>query len=376
MRLLPLMICAMFFSACGSASDLDSPINGQAGPAQHHSDITLPDAPLHLRWEHSLDGYAGRNEILLVQDYALLSSITGIIDVVDIPSGEQKGRINAQGYVHAAPVAVSNRLYLIALAEQSTLQCHSLDDASLLWSADIEASDASVCVSGDNLFLVSRGGTVMCFGLHDSIPKWTRRLSGAFSAGLVAEDSLLFVCGANGDLSALSAVSGAVRWTQASGEAILVAPAADDGVVCAVTRNGTLIAAEAQSGTVRFIRKFNEPVHVSPLMTKHGIVVALSGGDIVWVDALDGRELRRVRTGRLPGATPVPASGGLLLLARDGRVHALGDGSDETVLLAAMKLRSSVRPLLTVHGVLVVDEEGNASLFGRQMEKGAGNAVD
>jgi outer membrane protein assembly factor BamB len=376
MRLLAIMACVSLLSACGSASYLDAPIKGHPDDARLQESVPLPDGPLQPLWEHSLDGYAGRSEILRAGDYALLPSIAGIIDIVNVRSGRQTGRINVKGYLHAAPVVVSDRLYAVSLAEQSTLQCHSLDDASLLWSAGIEASDAPVCVSGDKLFVVGRHGNVQCFGLNDSIPRWTRHLPGDFSAGLVAEDSLLFACGANGDLTALSIVSGAVRWTQASGEAILVAPAVRDGLVCVVTREGKVVATEAHSGVPRFVRSFGEQVHVSPLITPQGIIVALSGGDIVWLDADDGRELRRVSTGRLPGASPLPAADGVLLLAREGRLLTVRDGADQVLTLASLKLRSNVRPLLTEHGVILLDEEGNATLFGKHKEKGSVNADD
>jgi outer membrane protein assembly factor BamB len=374
---MPLLIALVsLLSACGSSSYLDAPINVHSNDEQTGQSIALPEGPLQPLWEHSLDGYAGRSAIFRAGDFALLPSIIGIIDVVDLRSGTQTGRINVKGYLHGDPVVVSDRLYAVSLAQEATLQCHSLDDVSLLWSAGIEASDAPVCVSGDNIIIVGRNGNVTCFGLADSIPRWTRRLAGNFSAGAVAEDSLLFVCGANGDLTALSIGSGALRWTQATGEAILVAPAAADGLVCAVTREGKLVATDARSGVPRFVREFGEQVHISPLITRQGIIVALSGGDIVWLNPIDGSELRRVRTGMLPGARPIPVNGGLLLTAREGKLLALPDGADQAVALASLKLRSDVRPLLTTHGLLAVDEEGNATMFGRHTEKGAGNAED
>ncbi len=375
MRPAVLIALAVVASACSSASYLDAPLAATAPSSQVvPSGRSLTAQPLLPVWEHAIDGYAGSMEMLRMGDHALLPGVSGIIDIVELRSGRQTGRINVQGFLHATPAVVGDRFYAVSLAAEITLQCHSLIDASLRWSARIEPTEGAVCAAGERVLIVSNTGKVMCFNVADSIPLWTRRLQGTFSTGPVAADSVIVVAGENGQLSGLSLRDGSVRWQHQSGAAFVAAPASDGRMVCAVNRKGRLIMVDAHSGEVRFTRDLGEPVHIAPVFSGESILIASSGGDLLWLSRGDGHEQRRVRIGKLPGAPPQTAFGGIVVMARDGTLLFVGPETEEAVELTSLKLRSATPPLLTEFGVLLVDEEGNATMFAPQTEGGDGNA--
>jgi outer membrane protein assembly factor BamB len=371
-----LIALALLLTACGSGSYLNAPLTPSTTDQQKREHaIAIPSPPLRVLWEASIDGYTGKAEILRVGEHALLSGIGGIIDILELRSGRQTGRINIQGFLHGSPAIVGGRLYAASLAAEATMQCHSLDNASLLWSAKVEPTDGSVCAAGERVLIVSNAGKVMCFGLGDSIPLWTRRLQGTFRAGPVVADSIVVLAGENGDVTGLSLLDGSVRWRQGSAAAFLVPPATDGGIVCAVNRKGTLIVVDAHSGALLFKQELREPVHAAPVLHGGSILVAMSGGDVLWLSREDGSEQRRVRSDRLPGASPQFVDGDVLLLARDGTLLLIVKNADAAVELAALGRRSAVPPLRTEFGILLVDEEGNAAMYGESLKGGAADAT-
>ncbi len=382
MRHARIIALALLISGCGG-SYLDTRLT----PGEH--DLTQDggnagrSAPVGIRvsalvhaWDASLQGPAGSAAILRLGDNALIPLVGGIVDILDLRTGEGVGRINVEMFSHGSPAVSGGRLFLPTVGPESLLQAIHLEDCTVRWTAKTEPVEGAVCLHEDAVFIAGSKGNVMCFGVNDSVPRWTRRLPGNFRAGPVATDSVLVLAGENGDVTGLSVRDGHVLWRHATGAAFLAGPAIEGRRVAAVNRNGHFITADVHTGVPGATVDLGEPVYVAPAISGGTVIVALSGGDVLWLSAIDGKDARRVATDRLPGSQPIVADNGVVLLARDGTLMFIPDDASSPVELAKLEYRSAVRPLVTEHGVLLVDEEGNARMYRWKKDGGLSNAGD
>gem|GEM_PF-1423329 len=376
------LILVLFFAACSGGSWLHRPIEaGSADWLQEGGNAGRNPPPARAgklasspKWTFSQYSAASRTQPLLMGRTLLLSGVRGGVDIVDLDTGKRTGFINNEWFVLGTPAIIGDKLYVATFGGEASMLCHSLHDASLLWSRRIDVVESAVLAHDNALFVVSVRGNVYRFNANDSTVIWSRQLDGDYSVGPVAADTIVVFAGENGDLTALSSNDGTVLWRVPTSNAFLASPMIEDGMLVAVNSHGAVLAVQIHTGEVHWRAELHEPVYVAPVISDDDVVLALSGGDVLLLHMNTGEEKLRIHSGRLPGAPPRIVSTGILLMARDGTLQHADPGNGVVTQLLRLRRRSSSLPLFTPNGVLLVDEEGEAQLFELQHEQAGGGS--
>lgn len=374
---LQLPIALTFLSllaACGSSLYLDRALEPrQYDRLQHGGDagrtnvissgegkLTGTGDGMQVMWEFSLHGAADRAVPLLVDGTVLFSSTTGRIEVVDLHSGRRIGRFPTQRFIESTPAVIGRSLFVATSGREPLLLCYDLEQRRLRYQHLIPPVHAALCAVGDRVVYVAGNGEVACHGFHESAPLWTVSLDDRVTAAPAASDSVVVVAGQNGDLNALAISDGRALWRISTGAAFLAGPSVQGDAVLAVNVEGGMTMAELGDGQVRWRRTFAAPVYQEAAWRADTVAIALANGDVVLLHATDGRELGRFCTGELPGAAPQFHGGHILLLHRKGDLLRIGLRSGEITRIAQLPARSRTAPLVTPHGLVLVDENGEA----------------
>jgi len=376
MRIAILML-GLLFAACSQSSFMDvAPAAGawdwtqEGGNAQRNGARPQVLRTLVPAWDRSLSGYTGAGTPLLLGDLAFVPVLGGIVDILSLNSGEQVGRINTRWYIDGSPALAGERLLVAGNGSEATLQCYDVRSAALLWERRIDPVESAVCVDSASVYITTVTGRVQRYSIPDSSLVWTREFRTAFSAGPAAGRDVLLVTDMHGDMRGLALRDGAELWRHASGVAYVAGPMVVGDAAVAVNRAGALCIVDLQSGAVRASVSLGAECHVAPALWNGNVVVALADGRVLLLDARDGTTRHTWRTRGLPGATPVPAFDGLLLMQRDGTLGVLRRERDDFEPLVRVPKRSAMVPLLSERGVLLVDEEGTAWMFHHEGEGG------
>ncbi len=371
------VILGLLFAACSQSSYMDvAPAAGardwtqEGGNAQRNGARPQVLRTLAPAWDRSLSGYTGVGTPLLLGDLAFVPVLGGIVDILSLNSGEQVGRINTPWYIDGTPALAGERLLVAGNGSEATLQCFDVHRATLLWERRIDPVESAVCVDSGSVFIATVTGRVQRYSIADSSLVWTKEFRTAFSAGPAAAQDVLLVADMHGDMRGLALRDGAELWRHAGGVAYVAGPMVVGDAAVAVNRAGGLSIVDLRSGTVRASVSLGAECYVAPALWKDDVVVALADGRVLLLDVRDGTTRHTWRTRALPGATPVPAFDGLLLMQRDGTLGVLRRDRDDLEPLVRIPKRSAMAPLLTERGVLLVDEEGTAWMFHHRGEGG------
>jgi eukaryotic-like serine/threonine-protein kinase len=314
-------------------------------------------APL---WEFSLDGPAGRAAPLYVDGAVIFSSTTGLVEAVDMSSGDRIGTFPCKWFIHATPAVAGGSLFVATSGAEPLLLCFDLQGRGVLYETRIPSAHASLCAIDGGVVLTARNGGIARYLTGDSAAVWRHALEDFVTAPPAAADSTVVVAGQNGDINALDLRDGSPLWRLSTGSAFLAGPSIRNGAVAAVNSAGLLCMVDLRSGTSRWSLELGEAVHYGIAWRGDTLAVAMSGGDVLLLRDSDGHELARIRMGELPGAAPLFAGGTLLQLQRRGVLLAIDFASGGTREIARLPGGSETPPLLTPEGIVLVDEQGEA----------------
>lgn len=150
---------------------------------------------------------------------------------------------------------------------------------------------------------------------------WLVALPSPPAAGGAMDGERVYVPQADGQFVALDRQTGERVWSRALD--VTQAPAAAGATVFAGGRT-MLVALAAASGEPRWELALPRPLAASPVFDTGWLIVCLEGGDVLGLDARDGREVWRQSLGSAVRGVPVPGQGQSLYVATaDGRLLAL-----------------------------------------------------
>src|SRR5690606_36739689 len=179
-------------------------------------------------------------------------------------------------------------------------------------------------VDGGQIFAADAEGLVVAMDRLTGKVLWKSELDSAVSGGVSAGYGLVLLGTLKGDVIALDSSTGEEKWRAKVPSEVLAAPVSNGDVVVVQTQDDRVVAFDAYSGNQRWI--FNNTPAVltlrgtgAPLVTNRFVVVGLSSGGVLDLDAQRGLPLWEqqvaVPQGRSELDRIVDIDGGLLMSA-------------------------------------------------------------
>lgn len=142
----------------------------------------------------------------------------------------------------------------------------------------------------DRIFAGLGDGNFYCLDRHDGRIKWRwtagdpaalARLEGCALAAPLIYDGLAYLCGPDGDITAVDAYSGRQIWRVATGSVITSSPVGCEGIVYLGAWDGHVYAFEAKTGAIAWKQAVGAPVRL-PVAVGDDHVYAVGEDGEVW----------------------------------------------------------------------------------------------
>jgi outer membrane protein assembly factor BamB len=348
-----LIVCGLMLLWQTSAAAQAAMAEGNAQRSRVLPTQSVDTAPQRSLWTTA--------KLFQIRDSEFFTSQNGPFTLrADIPTG----------HYFTTPIFSEGTLFLSAYVQ--TAYFYAIDAASgkqlvLLQFQDNEIS--SPAALGKLVFFGTQRGRVYAYDLSKRTPVWFYEQKGssfAYTEPAVA-DGVVYFCGSESGLFALSAATGALLWTYKSDKP-LYRPAVAGDTVVVLNQTGPMIAIDKKTGTQKWEtkvgREFIGPsilgdlifvAHVdgevrayalqdgalkwksrkdggarTPLAVFEGLVIyGEQYGNIVALDAATGVEKWRFKT-KKPCGDPVVAGATLYATCKDRRLYALNAQTGES----------------------------------------------
>jgi outer membrane protein assembly factor BamB len=256
-------------------------------------------------------------------------------------------------------------------------------DVRVLWSEGVgKAGDYTFvpAVVASSVYVAARDGTLA--RLDGGQPVWRVKAEQALSGGVGADERMLVVGTAKGDLLAFSTADGSLLWKARASSEIVAPPVVSSGLVIVRTVDHRLAAYDAQSGQRKWLYQRPTPplslrVTASPVLVDKYVFAGFPGGKLIAVSAENGSPLWEgtvalpkgaTELDRVADVTSVPVIDGRMICAAafQGRISCfdLGNGN----LIWSRDISSAAGLSIDSRYVYVVDDKGAV----HALDKGSG----
>ena len=257
------------------------------------------------------------------------------------------------------------------MAELQPIQATA--DARALWTADVgKAGDYTFvpAVVGSSVYVAARDGTVL--RLDDGRQVWKIQAEQSLSGGVGADDRMVVVGTAKGELFAFAAADGHLLWKARASSEIVAPPAVTSSLVIVRSGDHRLTAYESLEGKRKWVyQRPSTPlslrVMAGPIVVEKFVFAGFPGGKLIAVSLENGAPLWEgtvalprgaTELDRVADVTSVPVIDGRMICAAafQGRVSCfdLGNGS----LIWSRDLSSAAGIGVDSRYVYVTDDKG------------------
>ncbi|EXI92614.1 MAG: Outer membrane protein assembly factor BamB precursor [Candidatus Accumulibacter sp. BA-94] len=225
-------------------------------------------------------------------------------------------------------------------------------------------------VVGSSVYAAGRDGTIARF--DDGRPVWRIKTEQPLSGGVGADERLLAVGTAKGDILAFAAADGKLLWEAKASSEVLAPPAVAGGLVIVRSGDHRLAAYDAAGGTRKWIYQRPNPalsvrVTAAPVVVEKYVFAGFPGGKLIAVNADNGAPLWEGTVALPKGATeldriadvssvPVIDARMICAVAFQGRVSCFDLGSGN--LIWARDISSAAGLSIDSRYVYVADDQG------------------
>ena len=268
--------------------------------------------------------------------------------------------------------------------------------ARVVWKDDVgngEPYAFAPAVVGSSVYAAARDGSIV--RLDDGRPVWRIKAEKPLSGGVGADESMLAVGTAKGDVFAYSAADGKLLWQVKASSEVLAPPAVGGGLVIVRSGDHRLTAYDATDGSRKWIYQRPTPplsvrVTAAPVVVDKFVFVGFPGGKLIAVNADNGAPLWEgtvalpkgvTELDRIADVSSVPVIDGrtICAVAFQGRISCFDLGSGN--LIWAREISSSAGLSIDSRYVFVTDDHGEVwrklcdeAMFGRLCRETLGHS--
>lgn len=256
-------------------------------------------------------------------------------------------------------------------------------DTASLWQASIGSAGAytlAPAVAGNSVYVASNDGALARFDNGRQV--WRIAVGQKVSGGVGANDRLVVVGSAKGEVLAFNAADGSPAWQARTSSEILAAPALQGDLVAVRSGDARIFGFAAADGKRRWVYQRSTPAlalrsHVGVAMTDKAVFAGFPGGKLVAVSPTNGAALWESAVALPRGATeleriadivsdPVVEGGMVCAVAYQGRVACFD--VDNGRQLWTREISSTAGLDIGRRAVYVADDKGAVQAF----ERGSG----
>lgn len=193
------------------------------------------------RWAYETGDYINCG-ITLDRGTVVLGGCDTFLHLVDLRSGEGKGKVALGGEVSGTPALANGFAYLGHM--QNEVVAVNLDTNQVAWRfADRNFPYVGApALAGDRLIIGSRGRRLYCLDRNTGEELWGILTHGGVEGGPVIAGERAIFGSAGGRLSIINIVNGETVWQHDLGGAINVSPAVVPGLVVVGSEDGSIYA--------------------------------------------------------------------------------------------------------------------------------------
>jgi outer membrane protein assembly factor BamB len=249
--------------------------------------------------------YVGSNDNNL---YAL-NAATGAL-LWDFPTG---------GGVISSPVVSGNTVYFGSV--DTYVYALNASTGALIWNYQTGAFiEGSPAVASGNVYITSSDGNLYALNASTGALVWNYSAGPFTSSGPAAVNGMVYVGSNDNYFYALNATTGALQWNFQTGGQIQCSPAVDSQSVYFGSQDGNLYSLNAATGVLNWKSPLSAD-ESSPAVA-NGVVYVGSYNDRIYaVNAATGATLWSYKTTNQIFASPVVASGKLIIGSTDGYLY-------------------------------------------------------
>ncbi|MGH3440657.1 MAG: PQQ-binding-like beta-propeller repeat protein, partial [Nitriliruptorales bacterium] len=196
------------------------------------------------------------------------------------------------------PVVVGDA---VAVARDSTVYFHDLDEGALAATAELGRGVAGLVAASDGVLVRTADGTLALVPVAGGNPRWRIAVGPGGSLDPAVAGGTAYVAADVSEIAAIDLDDGGVVWRRDLGGPLSEAPAIAGGHVLAVLGQ-TVVALDAASGELSWRAEFASPPAGPPAALGDGIRLALTDGTVLALDPATG-----ATTGQVILADPIAA---------------------------------------------------------------------
>lgn len=298
----------------------------------------------------------------LAEDVVALSQVDQQVVLLERATGDVLWRRRIGGPPSGGPLISDDRLLVATQRRQGNVMALRLLDGRTLWSTRVGDVVTTPALEGGTVYAGTSEGWVAALDARTGRIRWRVRVPGAVRASPVLLGSSVVVATTTDSLFRLEAVTGRVTIRRGTPGTVLAAPALGEGRLVIATTAGHVAALDTASLRTVWIRDAGGPV-VGAVAIRHGAAYALTGHGTLWTMPLDSAvAAHSAALGIVARAGPLPAPGGVYVVAVDGRLARLGPDGEPAW---SVRLRSPViePPVQDGTMLFVVSQRGEVVAF-------------
>ncbi len=317
---LTLVACAPHFKAFKSV-----PPSG-VGFTQHRVNATgnavvemdLPPIDT-IKFERKLNGGLG-GQVVGNSQFIIVPSYNKRIYFLNPRSGNEITSLEAGSSVGSA-VALKDELFYFADESGSDqLTAMNLVNGKKLWTFKVIDPPAAPIIDGDDLFVVSRVGTVTLLNRFTGKITWEQDLRAHVYAPPAIDSNSVYIGTDRGVIIALDRASGAEKWRFETGSTIFAQPLAAKYLYAGVG-DGSFIALDTETGTEVWRHQTVNSIHTTAVLKGNRIVFGSDDRTVYCLNAEDGGIIWRYETDGVVQASPIAVGNSFIVANSAGSVY-------------------------------------------------------
>ncbi len=299
-----------------------------------------------LRWKYTTDGDLSSSPAIAGGVVYVLGGDASFL-AVDLHSGKLVWRVDAGKQMkfeqfkgdprswdlwQSSPTVAGDRVYFGS--GDGFVYALDRNSGKLAWKYQTQAVvRTSPAVADGVVYVGGFDGNLYALAASDGKLKWSFKTEGNsfFPKGEIqgspsVADGRVFFGARDGFVYALDVGSGKQLWrSDHKGSWVPTSPAVADGVVYAGSSDGQFVqAVDARTGSEKWRFESKMRVFSSPVIASGRVYFGITNGDLVALNATDGKELARAMTQDPIYASPTIAGGNIYIGSDDSSLYAFG----------------------------------------------------
>lgn len=320
---------------------------------------------LELKWSASTNGSQPNTSVLVLNNFVIVSDLSGRIYAFDKETGKLIGYEKYSGAISTAPVINNLRIFFVLnekLEFYSTLKMFDYVNNKILAEDKINGAVTNEMLRLDEgmVLLTDRGelikynyvgyrdytvnlktttncnpaanekfiafgtlkGELVIVNRNDGTLYYKEKIAGPIESGFTFDSGMIYFGDSNGILYAFDPVNKKIIWQFNTGAKIVATPVYDNSKIIIGNLSGRIIAVDKKNGEKIWVRNTKGIINTTPLLTKTFLIQPDFNKKIYLINASIGSIVDTLEFDRRVKLTPVINDGILFLGSDRGQINA------------------------------------------------------